>query len=199
MEIIRIGDKVLNIKKIEKLIRRIISMRASGSTQSEVAEALGIDRSFISHLEGLGEVRKGIRVALVAFPVENREELEKMAEEVGVDFVFVLSQNERVELVEKAEGAYVFNEVMDMLAELVEYDIIVLLASDLRIRQAEKIFGAKKIVGIEIGKSPIRQDVRVDTGRLKPILDDIIHERKGGKHEARGKRKFRFFKKKSRG
>lgn len=198
MEIIRIGDKVLNIEKIEKLIRRIISMRASGSTQSEVAEALGIDRSFISHLEGLGEVRKGIRVALVAFPVANKKELEKLAEESGVDFVFVLSQEERVELVEKAEGAYVFNEVMDILAELVEYDVIIILASDMRIRQAEKIFGAKKVVGIEIGESPIRKDVHVDIEKLRPLLKDVIQQRKGGKNETRGKRKFRFFKKKSR-
>lgn len=196
MEFIRVGEKVLSLEKLEKTIKKIIKMRADGSTQSEISKRLGVDRSFISHLEGLGEVRKGLKTALVAFPVRNKKEITKLANKSGIDFSLIMSQEERVELVENANGAEVFNEVMDILSELVEYDLIILMASDLRIKQAEKILGEQKVVGIQIGKTPIRRDVQVDVKEIKPLIKSIIHEKRGGRDETRSKRKFRFFKKK---
>lgn len=196
MEFIRVGDKVLSLEKLEKKIRKILRLRAQGSTQAEVAEILGVDRSFISHLEGLGEIRKGFKVGLIAFPVKNKKQVEKLAEEMGVDVYLVMSQEERVKKVESADGAYVFNEVMEILTKLVECDAIVVAASNLRIRQAEKIFGENKVFGIELGKSPIRNDVELDVEELKSLIENLL-EKGEEKVEARRKRKFRFFKKKS--
>lgn len=197
MDIIRVGDKVLSLEKLEKKIKKILKLRAQGSTQSEVAEILGVDRSFISHLEGLGEIRKGVRVGLVAFPVKNKKEVERIAEENGVDVILVMSQEEREKKVEAADGAYVFNEVMDILTQLVDCDVVIVAASDLRIKQAEKLFGENKVVSFELGKSPLRQDIEFDVEELKKLVKSIV-ERGDGNYEAGRKRKFRFFKKKSR-
>jgi transcriptional regulator with XRE-family HTH domain len=197
MEFIRVGDKVLSLEKLEEKIKKIIRLRAQGSTQAEVAEMLGIDRSFISHLEGLGEIRKGIKVGLIAFPVKNKDEIERLAAELGIDVYLVLSQKERESRIENADGFYVFNEVMEVLTNLVECDIILVAASDLRIRQAEKIFGENKVIGIKLGKSPLREDVELNAAELRQLFENIIQEG-GGDNEKRGQRKFRFFKKKSR-
>lgn len=197
MDFIRVGDKVLSLEKLEAKIRKILKLRAQGSTQAEVAEILGIDRSFISHLEGLGEIRKGVRVGLIAFPVKNRAEVEKLAEELGVDVYLVMSQEEREKKVENADGFYVFNEVMEILTSLVECDAIIIAASDLRIKQAEKIFGENKVIGITLGQSPLRKDVVLDTDELRQLIVNTI-EKGGRENEKRRQRKFRFFKKKSR-
>ncbi|MCX7831595.1 MAG: transcriptional regulator [Actinobacteria bacterium] len=196
MEFIRVGDKVLSLEKLENKIKKILKMRAQGSTQAEVAEILGVDRSFISHLEGLGEVRKGFKVGLIAFPVKNKQEVERLAEELGVDVYLVMSQEEREKKVESQDGAYVFNEVMEILTNLVDCDAIIVVASDLRIKQAEKIFGEQKVFGVNLGKSPIRTDISVDIAELRKLIENLVlkGEEKG---EARRKRKFRFFKKKS--
>lgn len=196
MEFIRVGDKVLSLEKLESKIKKILKLRAQGSTQAEVAEILGVDRSFISHLEGLGEVRKGFKVGLIAFPVKNKKEVEKLAEELGVDVYLVMSQEEREKKVESRDGAYVFNEVMEILTSLVDCDAIVVVASDLRIKQAEKIFGEQKVFGVNLGKSPIRTDISVDIAELRKLIENLVlrGEEKG---ETRRKRKFRFFKKKS--
>lgn len=197
MDFFRVGEKVLSFKKLEKAVMRILQLRASGSTQSDVAEKLGVDRSFVSYLEGLGEVRKGIKTALIAFPVSNKKELEELALDTGIDYVLVLSHEEREDLFITRPGGQVFNDVIEILSELVDYDVIIMIASDMRIQQAEKLFGYGKVVGISLGKSPLKSDVEVDMKELKTVFDSIITSRKEHLDEKGRKRKFRFFKKKS--
>ena len=76
MDLVRIGSKLISRSRIIRRLDEILQMRVSGKSQQETAEALGVDRSFISRLEALGEVRKGGRVALIGFPIENKAELE---------------------------------------------------------------------------------------------------------------------------
>ena len=59
MELYRIGDKVVDGRKIQREVQRILSLRAQGYSQLEVSQRLGIDRPWISRLESMGEVRKG--------------------------------------------------------------------------------------------------------------------------------------------
>ena len=48
MEFIRIGEKLVNLQKIDKTVRRILQLRSSGMSQQEVAAKLQVDRTFIS-------------------------------------------------------------------------------------------------------------------------------------------------------
>ncbi|GFR35632.1 helix-turn-helix domain-containing protein [Thermobrachium celere] len=61
MDFVKIGDKIISKSRINKKIDEIIELRSKGYSQQEVAKELDIDRTFISRLESLGEVRKGGR------------------------------------------------------------------------------------------------------------------------------------------
>ena len=78
MDIIRIGTKVIDRKRIYKLTDRALQLRSAGLSQQEVADTLGTERSFISRLR-VGGNSSGEQIALIGFPILNKEEIEEMA------------------------------------------------------------------------------------------------------------------------
>ena len=183
MKLYRIGEKVISREKLIDSLDEILSDREAGATQEEVARSFGVQRTFVSFLESLGEIRRGPRTALVAFPVANTQEISALGEEKGIDFVLVVSQGER-ESIEAASGAEVFNRLLETLATLREYDVVVLLASDWRIKLMERILGAE-VVGVPLGESPLREAVEVDIAELETLLDSVLGSRE---HKARSGR-----------
>jgi hypothetical protein len=168
----RIGDKVVSAERVHEEITRILKDREAGATQEEVARQHGVQRSFVSFLETLGEIRRGARIGVVGFPIANGDEVREVAERYAVDLVLVLSQSER-ESIEASSNANIFNMLLDTLADLRDFDVVVLLASDWRISTLEKILGAE-VVGITLGPSPLRSDVTVDTTELAGVLESIM-------------------------
>lgn len=173
MDLIRIGSKLISRSRMNRRLNEILQMRVSGKSQQETAEALGVDRSFISRLEALGEVRKGGRVALIGFPIENKAELEAAALAEGVDFLLLFTDEERRRFAEGLSGADLINEIMRIGAELRSYDAVVLLGSDMRISLMESLIGQENVIGIEIGRSPITRDVNVDVAGIVEILRSL--------------------------
>ena len=171
MRLFRIGDKVVSLGKLTDAVTAILEDREAGSTQEEVAHAHGVQRSFVSFLETLGEIRRGGRVALVGFPIENTDEVRAVAERHALDFVLVMSQRER-ESIENGPAADMFNQLLETIATLKDYDVLVLLASDWRVRTIERILG-KEVVSIPIGQSPLRDDVHVDVEELDAVLASV--------------------------
>jgi hypothetical protein len=167
----RIGDKVVSQEKLFDALADILADREAGATQEEVARSHGVQRSFVSFLESLGEVRRGARIALIGFPVANAEEVRTLAEEHGLDFVLVFNQAER-ENIEGASGSEVFNRLLETLATMRDYDVVILLASDWRIELVERILG-KEVVGIPLGHSPLREDVTVDLEELTQVIEGV--------------------------
>jgi hypothetical protein len=184
VKLFRIGDKVVSEGKLHDAIAAILEDREAGATQQAVAKGHGVQRSFVSFLETLGEVRKGNRVALVGFPIANADEVKALAQKHALDFVLVLSQEER-ENIESGEVAAVFNTLLETIAALRDYDILVLLASDWRIKTMEKILGTE-IVGIPLGASPLREAVVVDISRLDKVLTGVMAARPGPGTTSRG-------------
>lgn len=183
MELYRIGEKIISTEKIMLALSDILVRRANGATQQEVANDYSFPRSFISNLESLGEIRKGPRVALIAFPVSNGDEVRDLAKSYGVDFTLVFSQAER----KKAEGAAtseVFNQIFETLAELEGYGTLILAASNYRIETFRRILNLD-VLGIELGSSPIKEDQVLDLGVLKETLDLIAHEKSSGREASR--------------
>ncbi|MCR4400242.1 MAG: hypothetical protein NUV35_05110 [Syntrophomonadaceae bacterium] len=80
VEFYRIQDKIVSRQKIEVAVTRILEMRARGLSQQEVADRLQVDRTFVSRLEGLGEIRKGASIAAVGFPIQNKDEIRAVLE-----------------------------------------------------------------------------------------------------------------------
>jgi Helix-turn-helix. len=169
---LRIGDKVLDPVRIHRTVDLILKLRQEGLSQQEVAERLGVDRTLVSRLERLGEVRKGPRLALVGFPVANGAELTEMAREEGVEFILLLSEEERWRYVKEKSGAELINEFMALVFRLESYDAVIFLGSDMRIKMVEAILGPR-LVSWEIGVSPIKEDRWVNPEQLRRLIRQL--------------------------
>lgn len=172
MDLIRIGDKLISMNKIVSALEEILSLRQKGLSQAEVAKRFGIDRSFISRIENLGEVRKGKTIALVGFPLKNTAEIEQVAREEGVDFVLLMSDKERWDFVYNKSGIELVNEIMDLIYKVRQHDVVVILGSDQRIKLFRALLD-NEVVAIEIGRSPMKEDVYVEPEALREIIKKI--------------------------
>ena len=45
MKLSRIGNKIINSKRIEKIINKVIALREKGYSQTQVAKELGVERT----------------------------------------------------------------------------------------------------------------------------------------------------------
>ncbi|MDI3547979.1 MAG: hypothetical protein PWR10_1631 [Halanaerobiales bacterium] len=169
MRFSRIGDKIINNKRIERVINRVLALREKGYSQSKVAAEIGVERSFISRLEKLGEVRKGKKIALLGFPIKNKDELLKLGKDYGLDYVFLMTEEERWAFIENKSGLELFNQIMEILVKLKEFDLIIFLGSDMRLDLIDKLIEGN-IVGIELGESPLREDQYVDPDKVEEII-----------------------------
>lgn len=179
MNIVRIGDKVVDISRAQEMIKSILLERSGGRTQQEVADRLRVERSFVSHLEGLAEVRRGNRIAIIGFPIGNKREVREVADRYGIDYLYLLSEKERISYVKHNKGAELFNETLRVIGHLKDYDLVIFLGSDVRISSIEKIID-RDIVGIPIGKSPIKKDCQVDIALLDSIVSKLVRSSRGG-------------------
>jgi intein-encoded DNA endonuclease-like protein len=173
MEFSRIGNKIVNNIKIERIINKVLKLREKGYSQSKVAKEIGVERSFISRLETIGEIRKGKKIALVGFPIKNKDELIELGRQYGIEYIYLLNEKERWSFIEKQEGLELFNRIMDILVKLKEFDLVIFLGSDMRLDLVEKLLDGK-IVGINLGKSPLKEDMYVDPGEIEEIIKAFI-------------------------
>lgn len=172
MDFIRIQDKIISWQKIETTLKKVLQMRARGFSQQEIADRLGIDRTFISRLEGLGELRKGQSIACIGFPLSNKLEIQEILEKEGVDYILLMTELERQDFINKRSGKEMLNGIMDLIAEVRKYDVVICIGSDERL----KIIGGvldSQIISIEIGTSPITEDKWVDPAKIREILRSI--------------------------
>jgi transcriptional regulator with XRE-family HTH domain len=172
MQLIRVGDKVINKDRIFQVVSRMLELRASGLSQQEVAEQLDIDRTLVSRLETIGEVRKGKKIALVGFPVKNTAELRAIGEAEGLDFILIMSEQERLDFARSQNGIDVLNQVMFLIARARECDAVIFLGSDQRLKMVEALVGPHTI-SIEIGCSPIHEDKYVDPDSIRTLIRSL--------------------------
>jgi len=172
MQFVRIGDKVISKERLIKEIERILQLRRLGMTQEEVARKLGIERTFVSRLESLGEIRRGRKIALIGFPVKNKDELIQLGESLGIEYILLLTQEERREFVRRRTKDELFNEIIKIIVFLSDFDLIIFLGSDMRVPVVEKIFSVQ-VIGIVIGSSPIQESKYVDPEKIREIIQEL--------------------------
>ncbi len=175
MEILRIGDKLISWSRIQYKLERILEMRSRGASQQEVAEKMGIDRTFISRLEGLGEIRKGKNVGIVGFPIMNKDEIMKVLDDYGITRRLLLSEKERVQFIQKKSGLELFNQLLELIGEFRNLDTVVVMASDKRIELIQDLLD-NQVVPLAIGMSPITEDIYVKPELLRTVLDALTGE-----------------------
>jgi len=170
MDFSRVGDKIINNKKINRTIEQILKLREKGYSQSRVAREIGVDRSFVSRLESIGEIRKGDKIALVGFPIGNKQELLEIANSYGLEYNLLMTEKERWNFINQKDGLELFNEIIEIIVRLKEFDLIIFLGSDMRMDLVDKLLDGK-IIGIEIGNSPINEDKYVEPEKIIDVLE----------------------------
>lgn len=173
--LVRVGEKIISPRKIQDVIGKILTLRAAGLSQQEVANELNLDRTFISRLESIGELRKGKKIAVFGFPLQNKAEINKIAQERGVDHVLLMNEAERWALVKGKSALDFFNEVMDLITVLQDYDIVIIIASLKWLKIAKALLN-NEVVFLELGASPITEDRLLDPGIFAETLDTIIQK-----------------------
>ena len=156
MDLIRLGEKIISRRKLNSVISEILGLRAKGLSQTEVASRLGVDRTLVCRLESLGEIRKGRRLAVVGFPVLNKEEVQQALEREGVDFIFLMSENERWEFIKQKSGIDLFDSIMEMIAKAHSFDHIVIIGSNKRIKILKRCL-TRMWWGLRLGSRPFRK------------------------------------------
>jgi hypothetical protein len=144
---IKIGDKIISMDRASALIDRIFDMRSNGSTQEEVAKTLGVERSFISHLEGIGEVRKSKEIAFIGSGVKNEAVVEGVARSLNFEHIFV-----------SGDGRARIDQALTILTILKEIDFIIFLGPETEHKLLESILD-KKVIGISPEKEAVLNDV----------------------------------------
>ena len=172
MDFVRIGDKIISRNKVINVIDKIFALRSRGWSQQEIANELGTDRSFVSRLETLAEIRRGKRIALVGFPVANKSEIEEVALKEGVEFTLLLTDKERWNFVQEKSGLEVFDEIMKILSEIRSFDVVIIMASNKRVALVGGLLD-KEVIRVEIGHSPLGNDVHVDPDQIIDIIRNV--------------------------
>ncbi len=171
MDFVRIGDKVVNRQKLNEIVETILNDRARGLSQSEVAAKIGIDRTFISRLESLGEVRKGGSVAVIGFPILNCDEIKAVCHEEGVEFAFIMNDTERWQFVREKTGNDLLNELMRLLTKVRQFQKVILIGSDRRLQILQGIMDKNTdVASIVIGRSPMSGDVHLNPEALRNTI-----------------------------
>jgi transcriptional regulator with XRE-family HTH domain len=172
MDFYRIQDKMISWQKIEKTLQKALTMRVRGFSQQEVADRLQIDRTFISRLEGIGELRKGQSIAFVGFPIANKDEIRELLESEGCDFILIMDEQERQDFINQRTGKQMLDDLMDLTAQVRSYDTVICVGSDQRLKMFEGILDGQ-VASIIIGSSPITEDKWVDPQQIRKILRSI--------------------------
>jgi predicted transcriptional regulator len=173
MDFYRIGDKIISQKKILTGIEKILRLRSHGKSQHEVAEIMGVDRSFVSRLENLGELRRGKQIGVVGFPIKNKEEIRKILSDRGIENCLLMNEAERTSFVQSKPGSDIVNEMMMLIQEYRMYDTVIVLASDMRTKWIEALLD-QQVITVDIGTSPLTEDVYVEPDRIIEILDHLV-------------------------
>ncbi len=178
--VFRVGEKLISLDKTTRLIERALEMREKGLSQQEAGQRLGLDRSFISRLEAAGEIRKGRRVAVIGFPLANRDQLASICRDRGLDFYLLLSNSERWEMVQGKQALEFFNSVTDLLTRLREFNTLLMISSEKWSKLAEALLDIQ-VMHIDLGPTPISDDRILDPGRLEEVLEHIMPRSEGSK------------------
>jgi len=173
MDFFRIGDKIISLKKTSTAIEKILKLRSQGKSQQDVSDVMSVDRSFISRLENLGEIRKGKRIGVVGFPIKNKEEIRQILLDRGIGNCLLMNEVERNMFVQMKSGSDLVNDLMALLQEYRMYDTVIVLASDMRTRWIEALLD-QQVITVDIGSSPLTEDVYVDINRIIEIVDHLI-------------------------
>lgn len=84
----------------------------------------------------------------------------------------LLTEEERWDFIKNKSSLEIFNLLMEILTRLKEFDLLIFLGSDMRLDLVDKLMDGK-IVGIELGNSPLKENIYVDPDRIEEIIKNF--------------------------
>ena len=84
-----------------------------------------------------------------------------------------MNEAERNSFVDSKPGSEIVNEMMELIQEYRMYDTVIVLASDMRSKWIESLLN-QQVILVDIGTSPLTEDVYVEPERIIEILDHLI-------------------------
>jgi transcriptional regulator with XRE-family HTH domain len=172
--IFRIGEKMVSLEKANRIVEKALDLREQGYSQQESAKRLQLDRSFVSRLESVGEIRKGNRVAVIGFPLANRDTIADICRAAGLDFYLLMTNEERWDMVRDKQALDFFNRVLELVKRLREFDTLIMITSDKWRQLAEALLDIQ-IVYINLGSTPIQEDREINLDLFNQTLDMVLN------------------------
>jgi len=169
----RIGEKMISLDKAVRQVEKALELRERGVSQQEAANRLQLDRSFLSRLESIGEIRKGSRVAVIGFPLANAAELSAVCSAYGLDFFLLLNNLDRWKMVQDKQALDFFNTIFELVTRLRQFDTLIMITSDKWYNLAEALLDLQ-IMHIDLGPTPIDDDRTVDPEHLRDTLKQVL-------------------------
>lgn len=96
-----------------------------------------------------------------------------MGRKYALDYILVMTEEERWTFLEEKAGLELFNEIIEIMVKLKEFDLIIFIGSDMRLDLMEKLLDGN-IVGIELGKSPLKKDKYVDLTMVENLIKSFL-------------------------
>ena len=171
----RIGEKLVSLDKAVRLVGQALELREQGYSQQETAKRLNLDRSFVSRLETVGEIRKGDRLAVIGFPLANADAITDLCREYGLDFHLILNNSERWAMVQDQQALDFFNRILELVARLRQFDVLIMITSEKWYQLADAMLGIE-IIHLDLGPSPIDEDRHFDRKRLEETLKQVLKQ-----------------------
>ncbi len=171
----RIGEKLISLDKAFRVAEKALQLREQGISQQETSRRLCLDRSFVSRLEAIGEIRKGSRIAAIGFPLANSKEISEVCREYGLEFYLILNNRERWEMVQDKQALDFFNRMLDLVARLRQFDLLVMITSNKWYHLAEALLEIQ-IIHLDLGPSPIEEDLVFEKWRLEDTLKQVTKQ-----------------------
>jgi len=171
----RIGEKLVSLDKAVRIAERALEMRERGCSQQETSRQLQLDRSFISRLETIGEIRKGSRIAVIGFPLANAPEISALCRDNGLEFYMILDNNQRWEMVRDSQALDFFNRMLELVSRLRQFDTLIMITSEKWYHLAEALLDIQ-IIHLDLGPTPIEEDRLFAQERLEKTLQQIMKQ-----------------------
>ncbi len=169
----RVGEKLISLDKTTRIAEKVLELREQGFSQQETSRRLQLDRSFVSRLESIGEIRKGNRVAVIGFPLANSAEITELCRVYELDFYLILNNSERWAMVQDQQALDFFNRMLDLVARLRQFDVMIMVTSEKWYKLAEALVDIQ-IIHLDLGPTPIEEDRYFATKRLEDILGQVM-------------------------
>ncbi|GFR35631.1 hypothetical protein [Thermobrachium celere] len=116
---------------------------------------------------------RGGDIAVIGFPIKNKDEIEEVLRSFNIEYILLMNEEERQSFIKKQGGKELLESVLKIISDVRKYKHCVIIGSNMRVKVLSKLLDSQ-VYTIDIGESPLKNDVYVDPQRVLDIIKTII-------------------------